>query len=53
MNVYCAEEYDCPLWEASWIFSTDKIERGEQALRTLIENNLVVFSPQKAGWKKL
>jgi hypothetical protein len=44
----CAGEYDNPLWEAGWIFSSDKRERGVRALRTLIENELVVLSRTKS-----
>jgi hypothetical protein len=47
----CAEEYDNPLWEAAWIFSSDKKERGERALRILFENGLVVLSRTKS-WEE-
>jgi hypothetical protein len=49
----CAEEYDCPLWEAAWIFTKDKRERGERAIRKLVENNLVVFSRTKSWLEEI
>lgn len=42
-----ADEY-CPLWEAAWMFVTDKRERGERAIRTLVDNGLVSFSRTKS-----
>jgi hypothetical protein len=43
-----ASEDVCPLWEAAWMFATDKRERGERAIRTLVENGLVAFMRTKS-----